>query len=215
MDGTVIADAVNVASRVEGLTNFFGARVMVTDEVRAALADPSAYAMRYLGRVAVMGETRGVDDVRGDRRRSARPPGRQAGRPPTPSRGGRRIRRRRLRRAADRFRAVFGRRRRWGGALLGRRAVVLAARPAPGRRRSATRWRDTMSKRNGCWASSRWAASSGNIARCLCDAGCPQVDEPSTISTGAQARAGSPSELGTMTQRDAGISCRRHADERT
>lgn len=60
MDGTVIADAVNVASRVEGLTKYFGARVIVTDEVRAALADPAAYALRYLGRVAVMGKRRGV-----------------------------------------------------------------------------------------------------------------------------------------------------------
>ena len=55
MDGTVIADAVNVASRVEGLTKYFGARVMITDDVRAALADPGDYAMRYLGRVAVKG----------------------------------------------------------------------------------------------------------------------------------------------------------------
>ena len=41
MDGTVIADAVNVASRVEGLTKYFGARVIVTDEIRAALIDPA------------------------------------------------------------------------------------------------------------------------------------------------------------------------------
>jgi class 3 adenylate cyclase len=60
MDGTVIADAVNVASRVEGLTKYFGARVLITDELRAALADPEAYAMRYLGRVAVMGKRAGV-----------------------------------------------------------------------------------------------------------------------------------------------------------
>jgi two-component system, sensor histidine kinase LadS len=60
MDGTVIADAVNVASRVEGLTKYFGARVIVTDEIRAALADPGAYTMRYLGRVAVMGKRQGI-----------------------------------------------------------------------------------------------------------------------------------------------------------
>jgi two-component system, sensor histidine kinase LadS len=60
MDGTVIADAVNVASRVEGLTKYFGARVIVTDEIRAALDDPGAYAMRYLGRVAVMGKRHGI-----------------------------------------------------------------------------------------------------------------------------------------------------------
>lgn len=60
MDGTVIADAVNVASRVEGLTKYFGARIIVTGDVRAALADPGAYAMRFLGRIAVMGKRRGV-----------------------------------------------------------------------------------------------------------------------------------------------------------
>lgn len=60
MDGTVIADAVNVASRVEGLTKYFGARVMVTDDVRRALADPADYEMRYLGRVAVLGTSAGV-----------------------------------------------------------------------------------------------------------------------------------------------------------
>ena len=60
MDGTVIADAVNVASRVEGLTKYFGARVIVSDEIRATLTDPGAYTMRYLGRVAVMGKRQGV-----------------------------------------------------------------------------------------------------------------------------------------------------------
>lgn len=60
MDGTVIADAVNVASRVEGLTKYFGARVIVTEEIRAALIDPQAYTMRFLGRVAVMGKRAGV-----------------------------------------------------------------------------------------------------------------------------------------------------------
>ncbi len=60
MDGTVIADAVNVASRVEGLTKYFGARVIVTDEIRAGLTDPDAYTMRFLGRVAVMGKRQGV-----------------------------------------------------------------------------------------------------------------------------------------------------------
>jgi two-component system sensor histidine kinase ChiS len=61
MDGTVIADAVNVASRVEGLTKYFGARVMVSGEVRAALADPAAYTFRFLGRVAVMGKRQGIE----------------------------------------------------------------------------------------------------------------------------------------------------------
>ena len=60
MDGTVIADAVNAASRVEGLTKYFGAGIIISEAVHAALADPEAYAMRYLGRVAVQGKTQGL-----------------------------------------------------------------------------------------------------------------------------------------------------------
>jgi class 3 adenylate cyclase len=60
MDGTVIADAVNVASRIEGLTKYFGAAIMVSESVRAALDDPENYAMRYLGRVAVKGKRHGI-----------------------------------------------------------------------------------------------------------------------------------------------------------
>lgn len=60
MDGTVIADAVNAASRVEGLTKYFGAGIIISEAVHAALADPDAYAMRYLGRVAVQGKTQGL-----------------------------------------------------------------------------------------------------------------------------------------------------------
>jgi hypothetical protein len=56
----VIVDAVNIASRVEGLTKYFGSRVIVTDSVRAALADPGDYEMRFLGRIAVKGTSAGV-----------------------------------------------------------------------------------------------------------------------------------------------------------
>ncbi|HTX03954.1 MAG TPA: adenylate/guanylate cyclase domain-containing protein [Candidatus Acidoferrales bacterium] len=60
MDGTVIADAVNLASRVEGLTKNYGAAVLLTEQTRARLTDPSRYALRHLGRVAVKGKARGV-----------------------------------------------------------------------------------------------------------------------------------------------------------
>ena len=60
MDGTVIADAVNLASRVEGLTKNYGAAVLLTEQTRDRLADPSRYALRHLGRVAVKGKARGV-----------------------------------------------------------------------------------------------------------------------------------------------------------
>jgi len=76
MDGTVIADAVNTASRVEGLTKYFGAGIIISETVYAALADPRAYAMRYLGRVAVQGRTQGLgifEVLDGDRPESRAP----------------------------------------------------------------------------------------------------------------------------------------------
>ncbi|MBV8601167.1 MAG: adenylate/guanylate cyclase domain-containing protein, partial [Candidatus Eremiobacteraeota bacterium] len=60
MDGTVIADAVNLASRMEGLTKTYRAGILLTDETRARLADPNKYALRFLGRVAVKGKAHGV-----------------------------------------------------------------------------------------------------------------------------------------------------------
>ena len=60
MDGTVIADAVNLASRVEGLTKTYGAAILLTEETRNRLPDPGRYVLRFLGRVAVKGKHRGV-----------------------------------------------------------------------------------------------------------------------------------------------------------
>ncbi|MGH7715034.1 MAG: adenylate/guanylate cyclase domain-containing protein [Vulcanimicrobiaceae bacterium] len=60
MDGTVIADAVNLASRVEGLTKNYGVAVLLTEQTRERLRDPSRYMLRHLGRVAVKGKAYGV-----------------------------------------------------------------------------------------------------------------------------------------------------------
>lgn len=60
MDGTVIADAVNLASRVEGLTKMYGASILLTEQTRDRLEEPSRFALRFLGRVAVKGKDRGV-----------------------------------------------------------------------------------------------------------------------------------------------------------
>src|SRR5581483_10200107 len=60
MDGTVIADAVNLASRVEGLTKLYGAGILLTEEVRDRLTDRTRFLLRFLGRVAVKGKQRGV-----------------------------------------------------------------------------------------------------------------------------------------------------------
>lgn len=60
MDGTVIADAVNLASRVEGLTKLYGAAVLMTEDVLERLTDRTRFLMRSLGRVAVKGKLRGI-----------------------------------------------------------------------------------------------------------------------------------------------------------
>lgn len=60
MDGTVIADAVNLASRVEGLTKLYGAAILMTEDVLERLTDRTRFLMRFLGRVAVKGKRRGI-----------------------------------------------------------------------------------------------------------------------------------------------------------
>lgn len=60
MDGTVIADAVNLASRVEGLTKTYRAAILLTEQTRDRLREPQAYQLRHLGRVAVKGKAHGV-----------------------------------------------------------------------------------------------------------------------------------------------------------
>ncbi len=55
MDGTVISDAVNLASRLEGITKEFSVGVAVSERVRNGLADRSSYSTRFLGKVAMRG----------------------------------------------------------------------------------------------------------------------------------------------------------------
>ncbi len=56
---TVIADAVNIAARMEGLTKAFGALILATGEV-IEHAEPSAYHTRKLGEVLVKGAVHAV-----------------------------------------------------------------------------------------------------------------------------------------------------------
>jgi hypothetical protein len=55
MDGTVISDAVNIASRLEALTKEFGSGLLISQETRHALHHPEAYEYRALGATDVTG----------------------------------------------------------------------------------------------------------------------------------------------------------------
>jgi len=55
MDGTVISDAVNLASRVEGLTKIYGTPLLITEQTYSSLTDVSQYHIRVIDCVTVKG----------------------------------------------------------------------------------------------------------------------------------------------------------------
>jgi two-component system, sensor histidine kinase ChiS len=57
MDTTVIADAVNLASRVEGLTKTYGTPLLITEHTYRKLSDPLAYHVRVIDAVKVKGKS--------------------------------------------------------------------------------------------------------------------------------------------------------------
>ncbi|HMY47390.1 MAG TPA: 7TM diverse intracellular signaling domain-containing protein, partial [Leptospiraceae bacterium] len=56
MDGTVISDTVNLASRIEGLTKHYDAALLITEQTLFRLDDPTRYRIRLIERVRVKGK---------------------------------------------------------------------------------------------------------------------------------------------------------------
>ncbi len=60
METTVISDAVNTASRMEGLTSIYGGNILISGAVYNDLTNPEKYHIRYLDTVMVKGKEKAV-----------------------------------------------------------------------------------------------------------------------------------------------------------
>jgi two-component system sensor histidine kinase ChiS len=60
METTVIADAVNLASRLEGLTKLYGVGILISEHTLSQLGNLQNYTYRFLDRVRVQGKNQSV-----------------------------------------------------------------------------------------------------------------------------------------------------------
>jgi class 3 adenylate cyclase len=60
LDGTVISDAVNLASRIETLTKYYGVELLITQQTFLHLQNPGKYDIRLIDRVQVKGKSEQV-----------------------------------------------------------------------------------------------------------------------------------------------------------
>lgn len=61
MEATVISDAVNLASRVEGLTKLYAAPVIISDSSYNSIKDKASYSFRFIGKIQVKGKTQATE----------------------------------------------------------------------------------------------------------------------------------------------------------
>jgi adenylate cyclase len=61
IDGTVIADTVNLASRLEGITKIFGSTIIISKDIYEKLQEPNSYRCRYLGKIKLKGKNIGTE----------------------------------------------------------------------------------------------------------------------------------------------------------
>ena len=60
MDSTVISDAVNLASRLEGLTKYYGVSLLISQQTLARLHNPMEYNIRFIEQAKVKGKSKAV-----------------------------------------------------------------------------------------------------------------------------------------------------------
>ncbi|MFP4364389.1 MAG: 7TM-DISM domain-containing protein [Spirochaetia bacterium] len=60
LETTVVSDAVNIASRLEGLTKHFTTPILISQQVIMNLSDPMAYEFRFLGKVIIKGKKQSI-----------------------------------------------------------------------------------------------------------------------------------------------------------
>ncbi len=56
LDAATISDTVNTAARIEGLTKFYHASILLSKETLEQISAPDSFALRYLGKVRVKGK---------------------------------------------------------------------------------------------------------------------------------------------------------------
>lgn len=56
LDATTISDTVNTASRIESLTKYYKADILLSDVTLQQISDPHSFRLRYLGKVQVKGK---------------------------------------------------------------------------------------------------------------------------------------------------------------